>query len=470
MAGAAGGDRPRSRARRDGPVTPRRHVRRRGRGRRDPGAAAPVARPAARRARPRRSRAGLATSQLRYGITDVPERQARRSAVFEPDTAGHLGVFGASGTGQVGAAAHARRRRGERRRARARLRARLRRRRAADALAPAERRCRSSRATTSSAAPGCSARCAPCSTSGPCRSPQVNASTITEYRALTGRARAADPAARRQLPGVPGRVRHERERSAVYTTLLRILSEGRQFGVHLVLTADRAGAMPTAVLAGVQERVVLRLADDSTYLVLGAPNDVLTAASPPGRALVDGHETQIAVPGGSANVVEQSSALELLAADLRRAADPVVAPPVRSLPTEIDPEDLPDRVGDRPVLGRLGRRPAAGRVRPVRRVRDRRRSRQRPDDRADLDRAGAPPLRPRRRAALPRPPAVAGARARCLDAGRRRRRRRSGRSPRRSRPVSPPARPVRAARRASWRSSRGSPTSCPARPTRRSSS
>ena len=41
---------------------------------------------------------------------------------------------------------------------------------------------RSSRATTSSAGPGCSGRCARCSTTAPSRSPSVNASTITEYR------------------------------------------------------------------------------------------------------------------------------------------------------------------------------------------------------------------------------------------------------------------------------------------------
>ena len=77
---------------------------------------------------------------------------------------------------------------------------------------------------------------------------------------------------------------------------------------------------------------MLRLADDSTYLMLGAPNDVLTSASPPGRAIVDGHETQIAVPGGSANVVEQSTRARgdrrgaaRLRRPGRRPADPIAA-------------------------------------------------------------------------------------------------------------------------------------------------
>jgi DNA segregation ATPase FtsK/SpoIIIE, S-DNA-T family len=178
----------------------------------------------------------------------------------------------------------------------------------------------------------------------------VNAATIGEYRTITGE---AAPRVLLLLDGFSA-FRDAFDTSAtsgVYATVLRILSEGRQFGVHLAIAADRAGALPTAVLAGVQERVVLRLADESTYLVLGAPNDVLTAASPPGRALVAEHETQVAVPGGSPNVLEQAKAIEALAAALRLGGSTVQAPSIRALATEIDPADLPDRVGDRPVLG-----------------------------------------------------------------------------------------------------------------------
>ena len=288
-------------------------------------------------------------TRLRYGLTDVPERQARRPAVFEPDTAGHLGVFGASGTGKstllrtLAAAAAS-----------------------ADEpvhvygldFAGGALRMLTPLPNVGAVIPGDDlergarllATLRALLDERSVSFPAVNASTITEYRALTGR---REPRVLLLVDNFQAfrDAFDTSSTSAVYTTLLRILSEGRQFGVHLVLTADRAGAMPTAVLAGVQERVVLRLADDSTYLVLGAPNDVLTAASPPGRALVDRHETQIAVPGGSANVVAQSKALEVLAASLRASTDPVVAPAVRSLPTEIDPDDLPDRVGDRPVLG-----------------------------------------------------------------------------------------------------------------------
>lgn len=286
---------------------------------------------------------------LRYGETDVPERQARRSAVFEPDAAGHLGVFGASGSGKS-----------------ALLRT------LAVAAATADEpvhvygldfaggalRMLTPLPNVGAIIPGDDLERGS-RLLGTLRAllderattfPAVNASTITEYRALTGR---REPRVLLLVDNFQAfRDAFDTTATAAgYTTLLRILSEGRQFGVHLVISADRAGAMPTAVLAGIQERVVLRLADDSTYMMLGAPNDVLTSASPPGRAIVAGHETQVAVPGASANVVEQSTALEAIAAALRGGPDPVVAPPVRSLPTEVDPDDLPDRVGGRPVLG-----------------------------------------------------------------------------------------------------------------------
>jgi len=40
---------------------------------------------------------------------------------------------------------------------------------------------------------------------------------------------------------------------------------------------------------------VLRMGDPSQYMLLGVPRDVLDEQSGPGRAVVDGHEAQIAV-------------------------------------------------------------------------------------------------------------------------------------------------------------------------------
>ncbi|GAB3411430.1 hypothetical protein GCM10027515_32980 [Schumannella luteola] len=179
---------------------------------------------------------------------------------------------------------------------------------------------------------------------------EANASSVTEYRALTGRTQ--EPRILLLIDGFPN-FREDFEipagRSQWYSVFEDILSDGRQLGMHVALTADRPGAVPTAVGSNIQRRVILRLADDS-YGMVDAPSDVLSAASPPGRAIVDGLETQIAILGGSRVVAEQSTATRLLGEAMRRAGVPE-APRVGSLPKEYAQSTLPDGVAGQPVIG-----------------------------------------------------------------------------------------------------------------------
>ncbi|MFN8050591.1 MAG: FtsK/SpoIIIE domain-containing protein [Acidimicrobiales bacterium] len=77
--------------------------------------------------------------------------------------------------------------------------------------------------------------------------------------------------------------------------LARLVSEGRQAGIHVVLTADRRNAVPMAVAAGIGERVVMAMASPEEYLALGVDGGGL-AVGPlddptgqgSGRALVRG--------------------------------------------------------------------------------------------------------------------------------------------------------------------------------------
>ncbi len=131
---------------------------------------------------------------------------------------------------------------------------------------------------------------------------------------------------------------------------MRLLGEGRPLGVHAVATADRYGAVPTAVSANVTKRIVLRMSDEGAYSILGAPKDVLNERSAPGRAIVDGFETQVAAIGGTANVAEQTAAMQQFAAALR-AAGAVEASEIGALPTSLSPDEMPDRVDELPVLG-----------------------------------------------------------------------------------------------------------------------
>jgi S-DNA-T family DNA segregation ATPase FtsK/SpoIIIE len=179
---------------------------------------------------------------------------------------------------------------------------------------------------------------------------EAEASSIVDYRRLAGRPDEprilllVDDFAsfRADFELAPGRERW-------WEVFRDVLTGGRPLGMHVALSADRAGAVPSTIGSAIQRRVVLRLADDS-YRVLGAPNDILGPESPPGRAVVDGNETQIAILGGSTSVQDQAAATRELAAAMTRAGV-APAPVIGSLPAEYLPEQLPDRVGERPVLG-----------------------------------------------------------------------------------------------------------------------
>ncbi|WP_277213654.1 FtsK/SpoIIIE domain-containing protein [Isoptericola croceus] len=178
----------------------------------------------------------------------------------------------------------------------------------------------------------------------------ASASSVTEFRQLTGRPDVPRillvvdgfPAFKEDFEGKTGRAEW-------YHVLRDILSDGRGLGMHVVLTADRYGAVPGNVHSMVHRNLLLRLTEDG-FLAFNAPKDVVTSTSPPGRALLDGLEVQVAVTGGTASVSEQATATEKLAASMREAGvrDAV---PVRVLPTEFPPSELPDEVDGRPVLG-----------------------------------------------------------------------------------------------------------------------
>jgi S-DNA-T family DNA segregation ATPase FtsK/SpoIIIE len=179
----------------------------------------------------------------------------------------------------------------------------------------------------------------------------VSAASIDEYRSLTGR--TDEPRIFLLLDGF-GTFRQEYEsslaRAPLYNAFMRVLGEGRPMGIHAVITADRYGSVPTAVNAAIQRRIVLRMPDEGSYQILDAPKDVLSEKSPPGRAIVEGDETQLAIIGGTSNVSEQTAATKMLG-DRLRAAGVADAPAVGALPKELSVRDLPDSVSGLPVLG-----------------------------------------------------------------------------------------------------------------------
>ena len=180
---------------------------------------------------------------------------------------------------------------------------------------------------------------------------EVNAGSIVDYRR-----NANAPDERRILllvdnfPAFRNDFEVGASRAPWYAAFQQLLVEGRGLGMHVAITADRPGSVPTAVSTAFQRKVAHRLADDGQYMLLDAPADVLSATSPPGRAVIDGLETQIAIVGGKSNVADQSKAITTLAEAMIRAGR-APAEPIGSLATEFPPEQLPKDVSGMPVLG-----------------------------------------------------------------------------------------------------------------------
>ncbi|WP_348788690.1 FtsK/SpoIIIE domain-containing protein [Leifsonia sp. NPDC080035] len=290
-------------------------------------------------------------AELLLGVSDIPDRQEQRPVYFRPDVDGNLAIYGTGGSGKSTV---------------------LRTIASAAAITPrggpvhvygldfgaGSLRMLEKLPHVGSIIPGDDAERIirlfrtlkqTLEERGP-RYAEANASSITEYRSLTGR--LDEPRILLLVDGFPS-FREDFEipagRSQWYDVFRDILADGRRLGMHVALTGDRAGAVPTAIGALVQRRVVLRLAEDG-YGMLDVPNDILSPASPPGRAIVDGFETQIAVLGGSRAVSDQSEAVRRLAEAMERAGIRP-APAIGSLPKEVPLSSLPVAHGDSPVLG-----------------------------------------------------------------------------------------------------------------------
>ncbi|HOZ58033.1 MAG TPA: FtsK/SpoIIIE domain-containing protein [Nakamurella multipartita] len=273
--------------------------------------------------------------ELTLGVLDDPERQEQRTVAFHPDLDGNLAVYGTGGAGK------------------------------------------STLLRTVAIAAGITPRSGPCQVYGldfgaaglrmlevlphvgsiisgddgervvrligylrelveerAVRFAAARAGSITEYRQLTGQHDEARVlvlldglAAFRAEYEFAGRQNH-------FTAFTQIAADGRQVGVHLVVSADRPATVPSALGSTIQRRVVLRLADEADYLMLDTGTDVLDASSPPGRGVLDGNDLQVAVFGGAANVAAQAKAIDQLALTLR-ARGAVTAPPIRRLPETV---------------------------------------------------------------------------------------------------------------------------------------
>ena len=175
----------------------------------------------------------------------------------------------------------------------------------------------------------------------------VGAASLADYRRLTGRPEASILV----LVDGMGALRTEyefRAAGSLFDDVTRLIGLGRQVGICFVLTADRPGAIPTAIQANVQTTLVLRLAGASEYLAAGVAPDVLDGA-PPGRAVAGNRELQVGVPGGGRDAARHGDRIAELAYALKGRVGSV--PRVARLPDSIRSNKLPRTVDGRVVIG-----------------------------------------------------------------------------------------------------------------------
>jgi DNA segregation ATPase FtsK/SpoIIIE, S-DNA-T family len=179
---------------------------------------------------------------------------------------------------------------------------------------------------------------------------RVGAGSVEQYRRL-----ATKPEEARILVLIDGfgafRQNYEvGERSRLFDMLTAVAADGRGVGVHMVISADRPGAVPSVLNSAIQRRLVLRLSNEMDLQVLGAPDDGFSDSSPPGRAFLDGSELQVAVLGGATSVSEQGHHVAKLVDSMQRAKV-VAAPGIERLTERVALSELPTEVEAMPVLG-----------------------------------------------------------------------------------------------------------------------
>ncbi len=74
-----------------------------------------------------------------------------------------------------------------------------------------------------------------------------------------------------------------------------LLLDGRAAGVHFIMTANRRGGIPMAIVSAVSEQIVLRMANPDDYGMLDIKTKDIPIEPPPGRGIFGRHEFQTAI-------------------------------------------------------------------------------------------------------------------------------------------------------------------------------
>jgi S-DNA-T family DNA segregation ATPase FtsK/SpoIIIE len=180
----------------------------------------------------------------------------------------------------------------------------------------------------------------------------VGAATLAEYRAA---ASSSDVPPRIVLLldgfGEFAATLDEARADSPFERIVALLASGRSVGIHVVVTADRRGAVRSNVTAHLAHRIVLRLASPDDLVAFGIPTKLAdTVELGPGRGFTaDAALAQIALPQPSSEG-DLAAGFRALGEHLSAAWPGRRAPAVDSLPATVTLAQLSDRA---PANGRL---------------------------------------------------------------------------------------------------------------------
>jgi S-DNA-T family DNA segregation ATPase FtsK/SpoIIIE len=136
--------------------------------------------------------------------------------------------------------------------------------------------------------------------------------------------------------------------------LPRLIADGRQLGIHFVLSAERRGVVPGSIAGLVGTRIVLPMADDDEYAAAGADARAIRGTKlPPGRAFVSGGlQMQVAIASDDGSGSDELATIARTAKEIDDRSSGTGAPAVRLLPESVDKASIPHAAG--PLLASIG--------------------------------------------------------------------------------------------------------------------
>lgn len=123
----------------------------------------------------------------------------------------------------------------------------------------------------------------------------------------------------------------------------RLTAEGRPLGIHIVITADRRGAIPFNMAGLVEQKLVMKMADADELTSLGVQHKIAKDIKlAPGRALLKGElEIQIPTVSEMPDGASQASQLVAIAQHLKNVYGETQVVRVPALPEHVALAELP---------------------------------------------------------------------------------------------------------------------------------